>query len=93
MSASDPTALFYKAKTEELQKAEEQKRRFEEERRHKVLEQSKLQKQVSVKNDSYVHKPDDSDVEIERVQLKREQYQDPKRKSFWQKIKDFFFEK
>ena len=89
MSASDPTAKLYKAKAEESQKAEAQKRRFEEERRHKLLEQSMLQKQVSVKNDSSVHKPDDSAVEIERVQLNRVQYQTPKRKSFWQKIKDF----
>ena len=97
MSASDPTALQKKKKNEELQKAEEQKRRLDEESRFKKLEQSKLQKQVSVKDDSSVYDPDDSDVEIEQVrfncvQLDLGQYQPPKRKSFWQRIKDFFFE-
>ena len=96
MSASDPTAMLYKAKAEELQKAEEQKRKLEEERRLKKLEQSKLQKQVPVKNDSSVYEPDDSDIEIERVrfkcvQLEPVQCQPPKRKSLWQRIKDFFF--
>jgi hypothetical protein len=93
MSASDPTAMLYKAKAEVLHKSEEQKRRLEEERRLKLLEQSKLQKQVSVKNDHSAHETDDSDVEIERVQLKRAPHQPQKRKTFWQRIKDFFFEK
>ena len=95
MSASDPMAMLHKAKIEEKQRREEQKRRLEEERKRerqlKQLEQKKLQEQLSERNDSTAHKTDDLDVEIEQLKIKRVQFQAPKKKSFWQKVKDFFF--
>ncbi len=95
MSASDPMAMLNKAKIEEKQRREEQKRRLEEERKRerqlKQLEQNKLQEQLSERNDSTAHKTDDLDVEIEQLKIKRVQFQAPKKKSFWQRVKDFFF--